>query len=125
MTDFRTLNENVRKYICKIYVKDNEDYYVEINCIKPAEDEDEKITNLKQIANKKFLSGGIEYFEKWIERFPAILDVADYYVGDAVGILHSLYNLTERERNESTLTHSEACHIITKLIFDFITGPNY
>lgn len=84
-----------------------------------------KITNLEQIASKMSLRGGLEYFEKWIERFPAILDVADYYVGDAVGILHSLYNLTERERNESTLTHSEACHIITKLIFDFITGPNY
>lgn len=125
MTDFKKLNENVRKYICKIYVKDNEDYYVEINCINPAEDEDEKITNLKQIANKKFLSGGIEYFEKWIESFPAILDVADYYVGDAVGIVHSLYDLTEEEKKKSTLVHSEACHIITKLIFDFITGPNY
>jgi hypothetical protein len=125
MTDFRKLNENVRKYICKIYVKDNESRYVSWNYISPAEDEDEKITNLEQIASKMFLRGGIEYFEKWIESFPAILDVADYYVGDAVGILHSLYNLTERERNESTLTHSEACHIITKLIFDFITGPNY
>lgn len=125
MTDFRKLNENVRKYICKIYVKDNESRYVSWNYISPAKDEYEKITNLEQIASKMSLRGGLEYFEKWIERFPAILDVADYYVGDAVGILHSLYNLTESERNESTLTHSEACHIITKLIFDFITGPNY
>lgn len=125
MTDFRKLNENVRKYICKIYVKDNESRYVSWNYISPAKDEYEKITNLEQIASKMSLRGGLEYFEKWIESFPAILDVADYYVGDAVGILHSLYNLTERERNESTLTHSEACHIITKLIFDFITGPNY
>lgn len=124
MTDFRKLNENVRKYICKIYVKDNENYYT-IYYINPSKDEDEKITNLEQIARKMFLCGGIEYFEKWIERFPAILDVADYYVGDAVGILHSLYDLPEEERNKSTLTHSEACHIITKLIFDFITGPNY
>lgn len=125
MTDFRKLNENVRKYICKIYVKDNESRYVSWNYISPAEDEDEKITNLEQIASKMFLRGGIEYFEKWIERFPAILDVADYYVGDAVGIVHSLYDLTEEEKKKSTLTHSEACHIITKLIFDFITGPNY
>lgn len=42
MTDFRKLNENVRKYICKIYVKDNESRYVSWNYISPAKDEDEK-----------------------------------------------------------------------------------
>lgn len=125
MTDFRKLNENVREYICKIYVKEEESQYVSWNYISPAKDEYEKITNLEQIARKMSLRGGIEYFEKWIESFPAILDVADYYVGDAVGIVHSLYDLNVRERKYSTLTHSEACHIITKLIFDVITGSNY